>query len=396
MNRDVHRAQHEPGAAATSAEQPGDEPPPTSTIPSSDLGVPEARSPRASTSRRTSTQAGARCGPTRSQISEQSFFLAMPDEAFVEGVRARSGSSHHGVGPLRPDQWETSHHLMPRDHDGPARPGGGRLGRRSRPRARPRSAGRRPRPLADALASIGPLPIIASPAAALPRDGGGARPRGGASSPSIDAGRRRDRLAGRSTPGSTRGRVAALGDAGHVVDARSAAARRGGRPCVDRGGGASTSTPWWSLALHRHQRRRRRRDRRRSRRLLRAGQLLVDRRRRRRRIVRRRRARPAGDDGGQVAVPALGEWSHTSFTQKIHFGTGVIDEVGADPARPRPAPGHARHHGGPRRVGRRRATRAVDGSGARVDLRRRAARTSRRPSSRTRSGRRTATASTAS
>jgi maleylacetate reductase len=28
-------------------------------------------------------------------------------------------------------------------------------------------------------------------------------------------------------------------------------------------------------------------------------------------------------------VPALGEWSHTSFTQKIHFGTGAIDGVGA-------------------------------------------------------------------
>lgn len=27
-------------------------------------------------------------------------------------------------------------------------------------------------------------------------------------------------------------------------------------------------------------------------------------------------------------MPALGEWSHTSFTQKIHFGTGAIDEVG--------------------------------------------------------------------
>jgi maleylacetate reductase len=27
-------------------------------------------------------------------------------------------------------------------------------------------------------------------------------------------------------------------------------------------------------------------------------------------------------------VPALGEWSHTSFTQKIHFGTGAIDDVG--------------------------------------------------------------------
>jgi len=27
-------------------------------------------------------------------------------------------------------------------------------------------------------------------------------------------------------------------------------------------------------------------------------------------------------------VPALGEWSHTSFTQQIHFGTGAIDDVG--------------------------------------------------------------------
>lgn len=27
-------------------------------------------------------------------------------------------------------------------------------------------------------------------------------------------------------------------------------------------------------------------------------------------------------------MPALGEWSHTGFTQKIHFGTGAIDEVG--------------------------------------------------------------------
>ena len=27
-------------------------------------------------------------------------------------------------------------------------------------------------------------------------------------------------------------------------------------------------------------------------------------------------------------MPALGEWSHTSYTQKIHFGTGVIDDVG--------------------------------------------------------------------
>lgn len=27
-------------------------------------------------------------------------------------------------------------------------------------------------------------------------------------------------------------------------------------------------------------------------------------------------------------MPALGEWEHTSFTQKIHFGTGAIDTVG--------------------------------------------------------------------
>lgn len=27
-------------------------------------------------------------------------------------------------------------------------------------------------------------------------------------------------------------------------------------------------------------------------------------------------------------MPALGEWSHTGFTQKIHFGTGAVDEVG--------------------------------------------------------------------
>lgn len=27
-------------------------------------------------------------------------------------------------------------------------------------------------------------------------------------------------------------------------------------------------------------------------------------------------------------MPALGEWSHTGFTQKVHFGTGAIDEVG--------------------------------------------------------------------
>jgi maleylacetate reductase len=27
-------------------------------------------------------------------------------------------------------------------------------------------------------------------------------------------------------------------------------------------------------------------------------------------------------------MPALGEWSHTGFTQKIHFGTGLIDDVG--------------------------------------------------------------------
>jgi alcohol dehydrogenase class IV len=27
-------------------------------------------------------------------------------------------------------------------------------------------------------------------------------------------------------------------------------------------------------------------------------------------------------------VPALGDWSHTGYTQKIHFGTGAIDDVG--------------------------------------------------------------------
>jgi maleylacetate reductase len=27
-------------------------------------------------------------------------------------------------------------------------------------------------------------------------------------------------------------------------------------------------------------------------------------------------------------VPALGEWEHTGYTQKIHFGTGAIDDVG--------------------------------------------------------------------
>jgi alcohol dehydrogenase class IV len=28
-------------------------------------------------------------------------------------------------------------------------------------------------------------------------------------------------------------------------------------------------------------------------------------------------------------MPALGEWSHTGYTQKVHFGTGAIDEVGS-------------------------------------------------------------------
>lgn len=42
-----------------------------------------------------------------SQISEQSFFLMMPDEVFTSAF-GQEWFIHHGVGPLSPDEWETS------------------------------------------------------------------------------------------------------------------------------------------------------------------------------------------------------------------------------------------------------------------------------------------------
>ncbi|MEA3020765.1 MAG: hypothetical protein QOI47_2289 [Actinomycetota bacterium] len=42
-----------------------------------------------------------------SQISEQSFFLTMPDDVFVRAF-GQEWFIHRGVGPLSPDQWETS------------------------------------------------------------------------------------------------------------------------------------------------------------------------------------------------------------------------------------------------------------------------------------------------
>ena len=49
-------------------------------------------------------------------------------------------------------------------------------------------------------------------------------------------------------------------------------------------------------------------------------------------------------------MPALGEWSHTGYTQKIHFGTGAIDTVGTVLRDPRSAPRPPCHHRGSRRV----------------------------------------------
>jgi LmbE family N-acetylglucosaminyl deacetylase len=104
MNRD-YIVRNMSQAMREGVDNPGDLPDVDS--PDFNLGVPEAQiTTRVDVSayidvKRASMRAHA------SQISEQSFFLAMPDEAFTMAF-GQEWFIHHGVDPKTPDTWETS------------------------------------------------------------------------------------------------------------------------------------------------------------------------------------------------------------------------------------------------------------------------------------------------
>jgi LmbE family N-acetylglucosaminyl deacetylase len=102
MNRD-HIVRNMSQAMRDAADNPGDLPDVDS--PDFNLGVPESEiTTRVDVSelvdvKRASMRAHA------SQIGEQSFFLAMPDDAFVMAF-GQEWYVHHGAGPKTPDTWE--------------------------------------------------------------------------------------------------------------------------------------------------------------------------------------------------------------------------------------------------------------------------------------------------
>lgn len=102
MNRD-HIARNVSQVMRDAADNPGDLP--DVDDPEFNLGVPESEiTTRVDVSdyvdvKRASMRAHA------SQISEQSFFLAMPDDAFTMAF-GQEWFVHHGAGPRTPDTWE--------------------------------------------------------------------------------------------------------------------------------------------------------------------------------------------------------------------------------------------------------------------------------------------------
>ena len=102
MNRDYIQSSIKAMREAGGDGMPEDAPPDDFEI-----GVPEARiTTRVDVTqwidrKRASMRAHA------SQISEQSFFLVMPDEVFTSAF-GQEWFIHHGIGPLTPDEWETS------------------------------------------------------------------------------------------------------------------------------------------------------------------------------------------------------------------------------------------------------------------------------------------------
>ena len=104
MNRD-HIVRNMRAVMQENADNPGDLPDIDS--PDFNLGVPESQiTTRVDVSayvdvKRASMRAHA------SQISEQSFFLSLPDDAFTMAF-GQEWFVHHGAGPKTPDTWETT------------------------------------------------------------------------------------------------------------------------------------------------------------------------------------------------------------------------------------------------------------------------------------------------
>lgn len=102
MNRDHVQSSIKAMRAAGGDDIPADAPPDDFEI-----GVPEERITTRVDVTKWIERKRASMRAHASQISEQSFFLMMPDEAFASAF-GQEWFIHHGVGPLSPDQWETS------------------------------------------------------------------------------------------------------------------------------------------------------------------------------------------------------------------------------------------------------------------------------------------------